>query len=294
MPPRCINVAVVHDNFLTRAGLATTFAAREDMTVRAMALDDIGLLLCDVVVADLRCGMEILSVMSRQPPGAQRPRVAIVAGSDGEWQIRDALEQGAAGYMLLGSTGDELISAVRTVHEGGCHLGRAISTKLAEILTAERLTAREEQVMVLVADGLCYKRIAARLNISVGTVKTHLRSTFDKLHVGSRTAAVATAQRRGILRHAKLSSEAQMPRPWLYDRGLPCGAEANSAKYLAAEACYGACESAMFTHGGMGYAKEYHVERYLREAWIPRLAPVSPQLILCFIAEKVLGLPKSY
>lgn len=81
---------------------------------------------------------------------------------------------------------------------------------------------------------------------------------------------------------------------WLYDQHLPCGAEANSAKYLAAEACYGACENAIFTHGGMGYAKEYHVERYLREAWIPRLAPVSPQLILCFIAEKVLGLPKSY
>jgi acyl-CoA dehydrogenase len=81
---------------------------------------------------------------------------------------------------------------------------------------------------------------------------------------------------------------------WMYDQGLPCGAEANSAKYLAAEACYRACENAIFTHGGMGYAKEYHVERYLREAWIPRLAPVSPQLILCFIAEKVLGLAKSY
>ncbi|MGH8676809.1 MAG: acyl-CoA dehydrogenase family protein, partial [Burkholderiales bacterium] len=80
----------------------------------------------------------------------------------------------------------------------------------------------------------------------------------------------------------------------LYDRGEPCGAESNAAKYLAAEACFRACEQAMLTHGGMGYAKEYHIERYLREAMIPRLAPVSPQLILCFIAEKVLGLPKSY
>ena len=80
----------------------------------------------------------------------------------------------------------------------------------------------------------------------------------------------------------------------LYDAGSPCGAEANAAKYLAGEACFRACEQAILTHGGMGYAKEYHVERYLREAWIPRLAPVSPQLILCFIAEKVLGLPKSY
>jgi acyl-CoA dehydrogenase len=80
----------------------------------------------------------------------------------------------------------------------------------------------------------------------------------------------------------------------LYDRGESCAAEANAAKYLAAEAAFAACEAAVMTHGGMGYAKEFHVERYLREAMIPRLAPVSPQLILCFIAEKVLGLPKSY
>jgi acyl-CoA dehydrogenase len=81
---------------------------------------------------------------------------------------------------------------------------------------------------------------------------------------------------------------------WLYDQGRPCGAEANAAKYFAAEASFNACENAVMTHGGMGYAKEYHVERYLREVIIPRLAPVSPQLILSFIAEKVLGLPKSY
>jgi acyl-CoA dehydrogenase len=80
----------------------------------------------------------------------------------------------------------------------------------------------------------------------------------------------------------------------LYDAGKPCAAEANAAKYLAAEACYRACENAMLTHGGMGYAKEYHVERFMREAWIPRLAPISPHLILCFIAEKIIGLPKSY
>jgi acyl-CoA dehydrogenase len=80
----------------------------------------------------------------------------------------------------------------------------------------------------------------------------------------------------------------------LYDAGKPCGAEANAAKYLAAEAAFQSCQTAMATLGGMGYAKEYHVERYLRECMIPRLAPVSPQMIMCFIAEKVLGLPKSY
>ena len=80
----------------------------------------------------------------------------------------------------------------------------------------------------------------------------------------------------------------------LYDAQQPCGAEANAAKYFAAEAGFKACETAVMTLGGMGYAKEFHVERYLREALIPRIAPVSPHLILCFIAEKVLGLPKSY
>ncbi|MDR7947195.1 acyl-CoA dehydrogenase family protein [Achromobacter aegrifaciens] len=80
----------------------------------------------------------------------------------------------------------------------------------------------------------------------------------------------------------------------LYDAGKPCGPYANSAKYLAAEAGYNACQTAVMTLGGMGYAKEYHVERLLRESFIPRIAPVSPQLIMCFIAEKVLGLPRSY
>jgi acyl-CoA dehydrogenase len=80
----------------------------------------------------------------------------------------------------------------------------------------------------------------------------------------------------------------------LYDAGKPCAIEANAAKYLAGEACFKACETALMTHGGMGYAKEFHVERYLREALIARIAPITPHLILNFIAEKALGLPKSY
>jgi len=81
---------------------------------------------------------------------------------------------------------------------------------------------------------------------------------------------------------------------WLYDQGRPCGPEANAAKYLGAEAGFEACTRAVMTLGGMGYAKEFHVERLLREVLICRIAPVSPQLILCHIAEKVLKLPKSY
>jgi acyl-CoA dehydrogenase len=80
----------------------------------------------------------------------------------------------------------------------------------------------------------------------------------------------------------------------LFDRGLDCGVEANAGKYLAGEFAFEACHTAMLTFGGMGYAQEYHVERLLREVLIPRTAPVSPHMILNFLAEKVLGLPKSY
>jgi acyl-CoA dehydrogenase len=80
----------------------------------------------------------------------------------------------------------------------------------------------------------------------------------------------------------------------LYDEGRDCGAEANAAKYLGAEAGFRACEASVLAHGGMGYAKEYDVERYFREAMIARIAPVSREMILNYISERVLGLPKSY
>ncbi len=80
----------------------------------------------------------------------------------------------------------------------------------------------------------------------------------------------------------------------LYDQGLPCGAEANSAKFLGARAGHDACWQSIATHGGFGYAKEYHVERLYREVAVTRIAPITEQLILSFIAEKVLDLPKSY
>jgi acyl-CoA dehydrogenase len=79
-----------------------------------------------------------------------------------------------------------------------------------------------------------------------------------------------------------------------YDRGEDAGAFANAAKYFAAEAGHRACETAVLTHGGMGYAREFHVERFFREIQIARIAPVSAQLILSHIGERVLGLPKSY
>ncbi|KAL3954101.1 hypothetical protein ACCO45_012057 [Purpureocillium lilacinum] len=80
----------------------------------------------------------------------------------------------------------------------------------------------------------------------------------------------------------------------MYDQGHTSGEYANAGKYLAAEAAFRACERAVMVHGGMGYAKEYHVERYLREVFVPRIAPVSREMILNYIGQRVLGLPKSY
>ncbi|WP_025899997.1 acyl-CoA dehydrogenase family protein [Sneathiella glossodoripedis] len=85
-----------------------------------------------------------------------------------------------------------------------------------------------------------------------------------------------------------------MKAAYLYDSGQECGTYANAAKYMGGEAGFKACQQAVLTHGGVGYAKEFTVERLMREVMICRIAPISPQLILCYIAEKALGLPKSY
>ena len=93
---------------------------------------------------------------------------------------------------------------------------------------------------------------------------------------------------------ARSAASAVRDAAWRYDQGLPCAEAANTAKFLAAEAGYRAADQAVQTLGGMGYASEYHVERYWREARLMRLAPVSQELVQAYIATNVLGLPKSY
>ncbi len=96
--------------------------------------------------------------------------------------------------------------------------------------------------------------------------------------------------------HMELHAAATMWRlaAWRYDNDMECGEHANTAKYLAAEASYFAADQAVQTHGGLGYATEYHVERYWREARLQRIAPVSQEMTLNYIAQRVLGLPRSY
>jgi acyl-CoA dehydrogenase len=130
-----------------------------------------------------------------------------------------------------------------------------------------------------------------RAAVKLATKYANERVVFDRAIGMNQAIQHPLAQRWMELEAANLLI---LKAAWLYDNGQPCAAEANAAKYLAGEAGFRACETAVMTHGGMGYAKEYHVERFLRESLIPRIAPVSRELIMSFIAEKVLQLPRSY
>ncbi len=129
----------------------------------------------------------------------------------------------------------------------------------------------------------------AALRRAVGYAKE--RVVFDRPIGANQAIAHPLARAHVELRSAYLS---MMEAAWCYDHDEPCGEQANSAKYLAAEACWFAADQAVQTHGGLGYATEYHVERYWREARLQRLAPVSQEMTLNFVAQSVLGLPRSY
>jgi acyl-CoA dehydrogenase len=117
------------------------------------------------------------------------------------------------------------------------------------------------------------------------------RVVFDRPIGANQAISHPLARAHVQLRAAWLAT---MHAAWRYDHDLSCGEEANSAKYLAAEACWAAADAAVQTHGGLGYAVEYQVERWWREARLQRLAPVSQEMTLNFVAQSVLGLPRSY
>ena len=117
------------------------------------------------------------------------------------------------------------------------------------------------------------------------------RVVFDRPIGKNQGIAFPLAEAHAKLRAAQLMVREAAQR---IDAGLPCGEEANLAKYLAAEAGFFAADRAVQTHGGFGYATEYHVERYFREARLPRIAPISQELVLAYVAEHVLGLPRSH
>lgn len=192
-----IQVLVDHEDTMLQAGLAALLARFADLAVErgdgAAA---------DVVVTDYAAGLRRL----RQQDGSRGgPRIVVLTRRDSELDIRCALSQGVAGYMIVGCSVDAVADAVRAVHQGLRHLDPVAAHRIAESMFHEALTGRETQVLQLVATGCANKVIAARLQIGIGTVKTHMRSVLDKLDVASRTEAAAVAHRRGLLREATVA-----------------------------------------------------------------------------------------
>lgn len=206
-----IRVLVIHGDPVAQAGLSVAFGRYSDLEVQeavepmasaaSMARLHRGGV-ADVVVADYANGLALATAVAREGNAAASPKVIVVGGIDREWEIRRALEHGVRGYLLIGCALDELAAGVRAVHRGARHLSPQIAARLAESVSLEPLTAREEEVLRLVVEGLCNKAIGRKLGIAVGTVKSHLKSAFDKLDVESRTQAVAAVERRGLLRQS--------------------------------------------------------------------------------------------
>ena len=155
----------------------------------------------DVVVADYEHGLAILvrSRMETTPRCRASANVLIVTQRDSEREIRHALEHGARGYLILGCGLDELVDAVRALHRGARHVGAIAAGRLADSVACALLTDRETDVLRLVVEGHGNKTIAKRLGVATGTVKTHLRAVFQKLHATTRTQVAAVAERRGLL-----------------------------------------------------------------------------------------------
>jgi DNA-binding NarL/FixJ family response regulator len=188
-------ILVTHSDPVARAGLTSALNDYADFEVGDYRESE-ARFESDVIAADFDLGMAVLSSARSQGRSA---KVVIVTTNDRECDIRRALKQGARGYVLQGCTLDELAGAVREAVGGGVHLGASVAQRLAESIYGDALTAREEEVLGRVVEGLCNKEIARELGLAVGTVKSHLRAVYAKLDVKSRTHAVAVARRRGLL-----------------------------------------------------------------------------------------------
>lgn len=197
-----IRVFLLHDDPIAHAGLSAALSKFPDFDIVNPDVDfNIGphRSNTDVVLADYANGIDIAQTGPRRAMDDGEPRILIVATSVREGEVRCALARGVLGYVLAGGGLDELASAIRAVRLGVRHLSPQVAQNLADCLSGEPLTFRETQVLRLVVEGLPNKAIARKLDIAVGTVKSHLKGVFDKLSVDSRTQAICEAERRGLL-----------------------------------------------------------------------------------------------
>jgi DNA-binding NarL/FixJ family response regulator len=193
--PTGISVLVAHRDALIAAGLSATLGEQQ-FTVVVQAPSSAGdlFLPTDVAVADYESGLRLLD--SRD---LWRERVIILTHRETQSSICQALQQGAGGYLLLGCSVAALVTAIRSVHAGRKAMDPVVAARIAERVTLPLLTKREADVLRQIDFGLSNRGIGLALSLSVGTVKTHVKSILTKLGAVSRTHAVAMARFRGVL-----------------------------------------------------------------------------------------------
>lgn len=205
-----IRLLLADDHPIVRAGLRAVLESEEDLRVVAdvataeQAVAQVAAGNIDVVLMDLQFGRSMGGVEATKEITALAtgPRVLILTTYDSEADILAAIEAGACGYLLKDAPPDELTAAVRAAAAGQSALAPAVVKRLMQRMRmpSQSLTSREAEVLTLVADGLSNQQISQHLFLSQATIKSHLVHIFTKLGVDSRTAAVAAAETRGLIR----------------------------------------------------------------------------------------------
>jgi DNA-binding NarL/FixJ family response regulator len=201
-----IRILVAEDHLIARVGVSTIVNLQPDMTVVAeaangqQAIDLYRTHLPDVTLLDLRMpimsGIEAATAIRREHP---RARLIALTTYGGDEDIRRALHAGVQAYLMKDILHDELLKAIRAVHEGQTYLPATVAAALAAQMPRPDLSAREVQVLELIVAGLANKQIAYTLNIAEYTVKNHVKNILDKLGVQDRTQAATVAIQRGIV-----------------------------------------------------------------------------------------------
>jgi len=186
-------IHIMHTDPVIRAGLHAILSTQDDWHVTLEPTEAQTSARSSVVVTDYAAGVELARTQ-----GERRP-VLVITQFDKEWEVRHAMENGVHGYVLQSCLPDELVKAARKLAEGQRYQSEPVARRVAESLRRSALTGRETDVLHLLAEGCCNKRIARRLGIGVGTVKTHIKSLMNKLDATARTHAVVVAVERGLV-----------------------------------------------------------------------------------------------
>jgi two-component system NarL family response regulator len=202
-----IRVVVVDDHPVVRDGLETLLRAAADIEVVGDAADGRAAIAAwrehepDVMLMDLRMprmdGVDAIAAILRTSPDA---RIIVLTTFDGDEDIHRALRLGARAYLLKDAFGEEILAAIRSVHAGRKHVPPVVAARLAERPIDRDLTAREVEVLELIARGNSNREIGDQLSIAEGTVKAHVNNILGKLEARDRTEAAMIALKRGIIR----------------------------------------------------------------------------------------------